>query len=187
MDDSVKRGILARRLLATTCLTAVGGTVAQAGSISEPPNFGTTFATRTLLPVNTTVVTGTTAFGDLDDFVEFQGLVGGASFTLTATATISTVTVFNDSQSQIGIPLAFGATATQSLTNTVPANGLLVAQVHLNNAETGTQSYTLNLNAPTTVPEPASSLTLGLGLVSVAGALAVRRFRHKSQESPGSP
>jgi hypothetical protein len=187
MEDSTRRSILARRLLATTCLTAVGGATAQAASITEPPNFGTTFATRTLLPVNTTVVTGTTSFGDIDDFVEFQGLVGGASFTLTATATISNVTVFTDSQSQIGSPLMFGSTATLPLTNTVPANGLLVVQVHLTNAETGTQSYTLNLNAPTTVPEPASSLTLGLGLVGVAGALAARRFRRKSQSSPGSP
>jgi hypothetical protein len=180
MDDSVKRGILARRLLATTCLTAVGGTAAQAAS--EPPEFGKTFATRTMLPVNTTVVTVTIdAIGDIDDFVEFQGLAGGTSFTLSATATIANVSVFTDSQSQIGSTLIFGVTGTQQLTNTVPANGLLVVDVHGTNAEAGAQPYTLNLTTSTTVPEPALCLSLGLGLVGVAGALAVRRFRSKTQ------
>jgi hypothetical protein len=182
MDDSVKRGILARRLLATTCLTAVGGTAAQAGSVSEPPNFGTTFATRTLLPVNTTVVTGTTSgISDPDDFVEFQGLAGGTSFTLSATALLSNVSVFTDSQSQIGSTLIFNGSSTQQLTNTVPANGLLVVDVHQTNSESGMQAYTLNLTASTTVPEPASCLSLGLGLVGIAGALAVHRFRSKRQ------
>src|SRR6516225_2112357 len=154
MDDSVKRGILARRLLATTCLTAVGGTAAQAGSVSEPPNFGTTFATRTLLPVGTTMVTGTTSFSsDADDFVEFQGLAGGTSFTLSANAFLSNVSVFTDSNSQIGSTLMFGFPAsTQPLAGTVPANGLLVVDVHQTNTESGIQNYTLNLTASTTVP-----------------------------------
>jgi hypothetical protein len=159
----------------------VGGTAAQAGSVSEPPNFGTTFATRTLLPPGTTVVMGTTSFGDVDDFVEFQGLAGGTSFTLSATASVSSVSVLTDSNSPIGNPLIFGTVSTQQLTNTVPANGLLVVDVHQTNVESPAQAYTLNLTASTTVPEPASCIGLGLGLVGIAGALAVRRFRSKSK------
>ena len=88
MNRSARLKKLARHLLAITCLTA-GGT-AGASTLSQPPNFGTSFANVTPVPVGTTIVDGSVQFGsDTNDFFTFQNLVPGTGFDFTASTTSS--------------------------------------------------------------------------------------------------
>src|SRR5580658_9731944 len=101
----------ARHLLAIMCLTAGAVALANAQIVTEgtppaPSDFGNTFGAAYLLPDGTTTVDGTLAFGsDTADFFTFQGLTPGASFTFTASSTLTKtlgLDIFNSSDTQLG-------------------------------------------------------------------------------------
>src|SRR5262245_48792170 len=75
--------------LAVAAAALASGEAADATTLNESTDFGNTFAQRTLLPSGTDVVNGSVfAFeADANDFITFQGLSSGLSFTLDATNT----------------------------------------------------------------------------------------------------
>src|ERR1700755_2747797 len=86
---------LARHLLATTCLTAGAAAMADATTVTETisgvGDYGNSFGAVTLLPNGTRTVngvvggilTGTDAL-DFNDYIEIGGLLGGSSFSFSA-------------------------------------------------------------------------------------------------------
>jgi hypothetical protein len=174
---------LARRLLATTCLTAC---TAMATTISEPPNFGTTFGTATPLPEGTTTVEGSVSFGsDMNDFFYFQDLVPGTGFYFTATTTstpgldLSLLTTGDAALPGSANPYTFTASDPTIESNlNAPANGVIVFDVLYPSSAEGARFYTITVNTVTyTAPEPGTLGAMGLGLA--AGAALKRRRRKK--------
>jgi hypothetical protein len=170
---------LARHLLATTCLTA--GT-AMATTVSEPPNFGTTFATATPLPVGTTIVEGgvTMTGGDLNDYFKFEGLLPGTGFDFTATTNSGLELNLLDS-ADTGLPgsenpYTFTTSLPASVDVTAPSDGIIVFDVVSPGVE-GLRSYTIAVSTATFVPEPGTLGAMGLGLA--AGAALTRRRKKK--------
>jgi hypothetical protein len=171
---------LARHLLATTCLTA--GT-AMATTVTEPPSFGTTFATATALPAGTTMVEGgvTMTGGDLNDYFEFEGLVPGTGFDFTASTTSSglSLNLLNSADAALPSstdPYTFTTSLPASVDVTAPSDGIIVFDVVSPGGE-GLRSYTIAVNTATFVPEPGTLGAMGLGLA--AGAALTRRRKKK--------
>lgn len=174
---------LARTLLATTCLTCATGGVAFSSIITEGtspapsdfPNVTPGFA----LPAGTTKVNGSISPTDID-FFEFTGLVGGGTFSLTATATggntyANNIAVLSDTGTTIaptpccasffsGFPVTFSS-------QLIPADGNIVVQI---SPSEGGGAYTIDLTAPVATPEPS---TLGVVGLVLASALGIRRKR----------
>src|SRR5580698_2346062 len=169
---------LARHLLATTCLTA--GT-AMATTVSEPPNFGTTFATATALPVGTTVVEGGVSMNnDLNDYFKFEGLVPGTGFDFTATTNSGlTLNLLNSADAALpssSDPYTFTTSLPASVGVTAPSDGIIVFDVVSPGGE-GLRAYTVTVTTATFVPEPGTLGAMGLGLA--AGAALTRRRKKK--------
>src|ERR1035438_2743209 len=111
MGKNTRLKKLARRLLATTCLTAGAAALANAQVVTEgsggaPADFGNTLGAAYLLPDGTIQVNGGVSFGsDPADFFTFQGLAGGTGFSFTAstpgTKSIG-LDIFNSSDTQLG-------------------------------------------------------------------------------------
>jgi hypothetical protein len=182
---------LARHLLATTCLTA--GAAALDGQVVNEPtgagDFGNTFATATVMPLGTTTVNGfvggflTTDAFDPADYITFQGLQGGTSFSFLASLSLNDsagerLFVLNSSDGSVGSsPYSFtGAEVPFSASGSgiVPVDGLLTLGITANTELR--QSYTINLTAteaPST-PEPGTLGAMGLGLAAGA-AFTLRR------------
>jgi hypothetical protein len=171
----------ARTLLATTCLTGVStgialGSVITEGTPPAPADFPNA-PNGFLLPVGTTEVNGShTNFQSTDpsgDWFEFQGLLGGATFSLTATGVQGVVFLQSDGGASVGSPVGFITGFPANIGPlSVPADGKLV--VGIVGCEVGTCGYTIDLTAPTTIPEPSTFAGVGLAL---AGALSWRRKR----------
>jgi MYXO-CTERM domain-containing protein len=171
----------ARALLATTCLTAASG-IAAADTVIEgqggaPLDFANNFAQAYLLPLGTTIVTGTVSISDTNDFFEFQGLVAESAFSFQ----IPQITcceglianIYNSSYE--GLDGGGVSMAGRTLSGTVPSDGNLIVQFYVN-AENAERAYEIDLVSGTSPsPEPATLPAAGLAL---AGALAWRRKRN---------
>lgn len=174
---------LARALLATTCLTGASGVAAAAtiieGQAPAPADFGNTFGAATLLPAGTTVVQGAVNFAtDDNDFVEFQNLAAGQSFTASAFYTVLGIeggidlNIFDSSQNLLGSESLEGSGAI--VTGTIPNDGLLFAQLNMASEQAAGYELDLTANGQISTPEPSTLATGGLAL---AGALLLRRKR----------
>jgi hypothetical protein len=178
MGKTTRLRKFAKHLLATTCLTA--GTTAVASTVSEPPNFGTTFATATALPTGTSMVNGSVQFpSDTNDFFTFGDLASGTAFDFTASTTSVglEVQIFNSSDTSLGGPFAFTSSSSAIEDLTAPANGQLVFDVIVGGGEGPARDYTIQVNTQTVAPEPGTVGAMGLGLA--AGAAFLRRRRKK--------
>src|SRR5262245_27696618 len=84
MTNYPARSRTAAAPLAVVAAALASGEAADATTLNESTDFGNTFAQRTLLPSGTDVVNGSVfAFeADANDFITFQGLSSGLSFTL---------------------------------------------------------------------------------------------------------
>jgi hypothetical protein len=174
MQKTARLKKLARHLLASTCLTVAAAGTAYGSTFNESSDFSNAFGTADILPVGTDTVIGHIGFGDADDYFEFTGLLGGATFFLGASTDGNSfnpfVTVLSNSPSTITGPLTFSFGSPTNGSGVIPADGILVFHVG-NPGEGGT--YTVTLDAPLAgVPEPGTLTGVGLGL---AGALALRR------------
>ena len=159
----------ARKLLATTCLTAAGAAAASASTISEPPEFGKSFAVATPLAAGIDRVQGRVSFtgSSVDnDYFKFSGLLGGSAYSIAGTYTGSASYAVKTSG---GVDLNPSSDNPASFMGTVPGDGILVIAA-LFTESTGT--YDLTLAATSTVPEPSTLAGVGLGLAS---AFALRR------------
>jgi hypothetical protein len=183
MKRTTKLKRLARHLLATTCLTA--GSTAMATTVSEPPDFGTTFGTATDLPNGTTMVDGSVQFpGDTNDFFTFQDLVPGTEFFFTATLTSATnglelnlLTSGDAALPGSSNPYSFATSLPASATVDAPSDGIIVFDVLTGGGEGPARAYNITVNTATYVPEPGTLGAMGLGLA--AGAALTRRRKKK--------
>jgi len=160
--------------LAIAAATLAVSDAAHATTFNEGTDFGNTFAMKTLLPMGTDVVNGSVfAFeGDAADFITFQGLAPGASFTATTTLSgISGSTLTVAQLDSIGGTLQSGQADSSSsavLSGTIPGSGLLNFGVSV---VEGGSFYQLTL----VVPEPTTAVLLGGGLLAAAALRRVRR------------
>jgi len=156
--------------LAVAAAALASGDTADATTLNESTDFGNTFAQSTLLPSGTDVVNGAVfAFeADANDFITFQGLSSGLSFTLDATNSGNDLNVlfFSHLDATGGVIDTQSGTSVQ-LTGTIPGSGQLNFGISV---ETGGAFYTLTL-----VPEPGTGLLLGGGLLAVAALRRARR------------
>jgi hypothetical protein len=171
----------ARGLLKTTCLTVVCGSAAVAGTITEgtspaPSDFPNT-APGYLLPVGTTLVTGSTV-EESADFFEFQGLQPGSTYTISASFGVLEeeagmfMQVSNSSNSPLGSAASLEGTSPSGShavrTGTVPSDGKVVVEI-ANDSESGGGAYQVALSStpatPSSTPAPATAgeVVMGLG------------------------
>jgi hypothetical protein len=162
----------AQALLAGTCLAGASG-VASASVVIEgldpaPADFPNAFSGY-LLPVGTDIVAGTLTSGtDEDDWFQFEGLLPLSPFSITASQPDTwDFSVFNSS----GVLLDSGSGDPVTFSGTVPADGVLIANVNYNEGNSYQVSLTADLAA---VPEPG---TLAMTALALGGALAWRRRR----------
>lgn len=186
----------AKTLLGATCLTAVTGGAAMAGTISYtegvggqpsdyPNTFGTAYSDTAAALPGTTNITGVVYGGDQYDFIELTNL-GAGTFTVSARSLEggdATVFVYNTSdtllegggsnQSQgagffTSTPLDLGAL-------TIPGNGDLI--IGIERYHEAYTNYEITVTTETSgVPEPSTVSMVGLGF---AGALTLARKRRK--------
>jgi hypothetical protein len=182
---------LAAHLLAMTCLTAGAAASARAQIVTEgtapaPSDFGNSFGAAYLLPEGTTEVDGSVEFGsDTADFFTFQDLLGGSSFSFTATSTLSRVIgldLFNSSDMQIGSQDLFSSTASASGSGTVPGDGMLTFELLVPGSGEGIRPYTVDVTA-TIAPEPGTLGAMGLGVAAVAVLARRRRMKQPPDEA----
>ena len=175
--------IWVRALLAGTCLGGAG--VAQAVTVSEPPEFAHTLSDALLapLPFGTTDVSGNAAdSGNLvvstyvPDVVDFASLVPGSAFTLLFTGGTLNYSVTDSSGVTIGGP-AQNAVSSATFIGNVPGDGQLVAQV--SNAAGSTYTIQLTGAYAAAVPEPSAP---ALALLGVAGLGLAARSHKKLPE-----
>lgn len=173
---------LARRLLATTCLTAATIGAAGAATVTESTDFGNTFGTASVLPAGTDQVLGAaggTSGSENVDFFKFTGLLPGSAYTFSGSYIAAgndplNVGVLNSAQSFLNSlqnrPATFGGI--------VPSDGMLVVQVSPVCGDSCTVNYDLTLtatSATTGIPEPGTAATAALGLAAAAAFGARRR------------
>ena len=180
-----------RTALASTCLTAMAGGLAVAGTVSydddnvSPGEFGITYSSSMLAaatggPVNTTIISGhicNTAGGactlesTTDDHLEVTGLIGGQSVNLSDTATgPATFKLLDDTLTFIGSIPTNGSTPF-----TVPNDGNLLFDVEIGSESSS--DYTITATQTTGVPEPS---TVSGAALALAGALLLRRNSKKA-------
>jgi len=168
-SDSLKK--IARRLLATTCLTAAAVGVSQAASVTETTfgDFGNTFALQTLLPAGTTEVIGAINPSSDFDFFTISNLVAGGNYSITG---VYTGNASYSVLSSANVVLSPGTSNPAVLSGVVPGDGILVIAV---GQQEQVATYDLTLDVAST-PEPATVAGVGLAL---AAGLAARRNRSK--------
>jgi hypothetical protein len=162
---------MARTLLASTCLTVA----ANASTLTEPPDFSSTFGAPTAIPAGTTRIEGSlSTFTDSSDYLRWQGLTPG-----------SILNVFYQDQSPdmyasywhgSGPTYVAGSLNIGPNSITVPSDGIVNFSVGL---EGMGGPYSLDFGSP--VPEPGTLTTLGLGAAAIA--LAARRKRMPADTS----
>jgi hypothetical protein len=172
-------------LIANTCLTvdASGGASAATilileGTSPAPSDFPDT-APGYILPVGTNLVQGQlhSASSDNEDFLEFQGLAGGLSFSLLGTynplgqETHVSYQAFNSQGTSLGIVTLEGEGGLVS--GTIPNDCKIIVDVSFSSQ--GSLTWQMALRAEVAqAPEPAPFLGAALGF---SGALAWRRKR----------
>jgi PEP-CTERM motif len=157
----------------------------MATTVSEPPNFGTTFGTATDLPDGTTEVDGSVQFpGDTNDYFTFQDLVPGSGFYFTASTTsspgleLNLLTSGDAALPGSSNPYTFTASDPDIVTGlSAPSDGIIVFDVLTPGGEGPARAYTIDITTSTYVPEPGTLGAMGLGLA--AGAALLRRRRKK--------
>ncbi len=159
---------LARKLLTTTCLTAIATGAAQATTFNESTitDFSNNFPGANVLPAGTDRVIGGLSPLVVDsDFFKWSGLLAGDIYTLTSGGYVGmvNVTTYNSAQGVLNAQSTNPAT----LTGIIPGDGMLV--VGVTPFEGTNYDFSLKTNSPT--PEPATFAGVGLAL---AGALALR-------------
>jgi hypothetical protein len=174
MTQRARSHALAASALAASATALAAVDAADATTVDEAfdfSDFGGDFASSSLLPAGADVVNGTLfAFEGDNDFISFQSLTAGASFTISSTNDGDASNVFNITEYDgSGTPLqsAFGPSA--SLSGTIPGNGQLHFGMFVEGG--GTVDYSLLL----TVPEPTGAALLGGGLLAAAALRRVRR------------
>jgi hypothetical protein len=170
-----------KKLLAAAC----GGLLAPAAAhaVTEPPDFGNTFETRTSLPGGTLQIGGSVAIpGDPSDFARFAGLMPGPLTVFwkvqgNQNTNFPVVDILNDSNVMLGratSTLVPNEMENGTIPVTVPANGVLVARLWFGEIASS-YSYTL------AVPEPSSAAALaGLGALALLG----RRRKPDAHQTP---
>ena len=177
---------LAKLLLATTCLTAVSAASAAAVSEVEPNN---SLGAAQVLPLGTTQITGTLVsdfINNFSDFFRLEGLLPGGSFTVTLDANpgipVGESGMFALSSTGTILDSEFLIQDGDTLTGTVPSNGILVLQIE--GATTNTEivyPYTLDISAPrvAAVPEPSVLSLLAAGAAGLGAVRGLWRKRPK--------
>ncbi len=163
-------------LLAGTCLSGATANT-QAVLVIESADFANdlTSAVSAPQPVGTDAINGNVTFtSDDDDFVAFQSLTPGGSFTLEFGVTGGNVfdwSVLDSTGASLGSPTSpVVSSGNTTFTGIIPLDGVLVAQVDYNEGS----PYTIALTAPV-VPEPSTAMLVG------AGALATVVTRRRSR------
>lgn len=177
-----------RAVFAAVALLIPGPGTAVTISEGAFGDFGNSFAARSVLPAQTTEITGATTFvleppiSD-PDFAAFTDLVPGTSFTVSATTAYAAQGLFLrilDLTGTLVVPPVslpgnlFGGPQIQVASGIVPLSGELVFFIGSNDF---TASYTFQLDAPrVVVPEPGTALLLALGLAALpfAGRRVIR-------------
>jgi hypothetical protein len=160
----------ARRLLVSTCLTVGATAAAQAGTITEPPEFSHTQATPTNLLLGTTGVGGQASSVDAD-WVEFAGLLPGP-LSWNLTDDVGTSLCFNFfSSTDVGLGGSCGTNPAVGIT--VPGNGVVKLNMGWEGSTGVIGNYTASFQAQG-VPEPSTVAGVGMGLAAAALA-ALRR------------
>jgi hypothetical protein len=171
---------LARHLLTTTCLTAgVAGCAYATGLNVTGLSPSTNESSPTIETVGTGAnsVSGTTNEGS--NYIEFEGLpagstLGSISFVFTNNSSFSeySLTILNSSDTVLSGPVGVPAGGSDTPSSVViPSNGDIVVDFGECECSSG---FTITLNDPSSVPEPAALGGVGLGLAGI-GALARRR------------
>jgi len=175
-----------RTVLATSCLTAISGTVAKATTVFETTDFPATGPGTTLAPgVDQVQGSLATASSDYADWFEFTGLNPGNLFTLTGILTEYSGTPISFSAYPDSLAPILGTSGlsgvSSAINGIVPADGKLAVNVGFPNEEAGFGSYTLTLttSATSAVPEPMTAVPVGAGL----GAIALAWQRRRSRQS----
>jgi hypothetical protein len=183
---------LAKRLLATTCLTAMAAGIAGAQTVNEAADFGDTLGTAFQLPMGTRNVNGLvdtqSDFFDGDDYMRFSGLAGGSLFSFTATTPLlRSVEVDLFSSAGVALPgsaFQFSSTAQESGlamgSGIVPLDGILVFDFRVTGEASLRTPYSLHLNATdaaAAAPEPGTMGAMGLGIAGLGAMVRRRRKR----------
>lgn len=160
---------------------------AEATPLLEGPDFGDTFATRTLVPDGTDVVAGSAVLEDSGppfyipipdlDYFAFDDLVPGSAFSISLGATVTDSTalfqLLDDAQNALSGFIAVPEFSAVVFAGIVPLSGELVVRAQAGQDSAG---YEVVLTADrVAVPEPSAALLAGAGL---AGASYLRRRRN---------
>jgi hypothetical protein len=151
---------------------------------TEPPDYGNDFNSRTDLGSGIILVSGSiTIPTDINDYFQISGLTAGSTFSIDVNVVRTGgagafVNLFILNSGGSVLDSGFGdlensATFNDTLTGTVPNDGILVGSAQYNEGS-GSASYSF------AIPEPRASI---LTAATALAALAARRRKKKSQSA----
>lgn len=176
-----------KTLLAVACgMLGAGAGIAQASTVSEPPDLSNSVLAPTVLPGGTNQVSGHVSITDYADTFRFNDL-GGAVGTIEINYNLVSPQIneygldLNFYDSSLGFLgyryVGYLDSLTGSVLLNVPADGVIITQVYQSQDDSGEGTgYTIGFDVPgqnARVPEPGSGTLALLG----AAALFARRRR----------